>query len=94
MSEADESPESTGIFADLRRWRRTDDLGNLRMRVQRALKTAETVMYAEDVDPKTRLKAARMIVTASREARKMIESVELEERVEALEEKYAEVSPS
>lgn len=64
------------------------------MRVQRALKTAETVMYAENVEPKTRLKAARMIVTASREARKMIESVELEERVEALEEKYAEVSPS
>ena len=64
------------------------------MRVQRALKTAETVMYAENVDPKTRLKAARMVVSASREARKTIEAVELEERVEALEERYAEVNPS
>jgi hypothetical protein len=32
-----------------------------------------------------------MIVTASREARKTIESVVLEERIEALEERYAEV---
>jgi hypothetical protein len=89
---ADSDGEQTGIFADLRRWRRTDDLGNLRMRVQRALKTAETVMYAEGVDPKTRLKAARMVVSASREARKTIEAVELEQRVEALEERYAEVN--
>jgi hypothetical protein len=88
---ADSDAENTGIHDDLRRWRRTDDLGNLRMRVQRALKTAETVMYAENVDPKTRLKAARMVVSASREARKTIESVVLEERIEALEERYAEV---
>lgn len=86
MPESDD--ETTGIHDDLRRWRRTDDLGNLRMRVQRALKTAETVMYAEGVDPKTRLKAARMVVSASREARKTIEAHELEERIERLERIY------
>ena len=85
---SDSDAENTGITADLRRWRRTDDLPKLRMRVQRALKTAETVMYADGVDPNTRLKAARMVVSAAREARKTIESVDLAERVEELEDRY------
>lgn len=69
----------------MRRWRRTDDLDGLRMRIQRALRTAEEVMYSEHVDAKTRLKAAHAVVTAAREARKMIETHELEQRLERVE---------
>lgn len=76
---------SDPIHDDLRKWRRTDDLDKLRMRIQRAMRTAETVMYAEDVDPSTRLSAARAVVSAAREARKAIEAGEMEERVERLE---------
>jgi uncharacterized membrane protein len=73
------------IHEDLRRWRKTDDLDGLQMRLQRALRTAETIMYAENVDPSTRLSAARAVVTAAREARKAIEATELQERLERLE---------
>lgn len=83
-----EAPHDGGIVDDLRRWRRTDDVEDLRMRIQRALKTAETIMYAEHVDVKTRLKAVHAVVTAAREARKTIETHELEERLERLEQMY------
>lgn len=73
------------IHADLRRWRKVDDVEGLRMRLQRALKTAETIMYADGVDPETRLSAARAVVSAAREARKAVEAHELQERVEQLE---------
>ena len=76
---------SDPVYDDLRRWRKVDDLDRLRMRLQRALRTAETVMYAEGVDPSTRLSAARAVVTAAREARKTIEATELEDRLERLE---------
>jgi len=73
------------VFDDLRRWRKPDDVEGLQMRLQRALRTAETVMYAEGVDPSTRLSAARAVVTACREARKTIEASELRKRLERLE---------
>lgn len=81
MSEGTSDP----VFDDLRRWRKLDDLDKLRMRLQRALRTAEEVMYSPDVDPSTRLSAARAVVSASREARKAIEATELEERLERVE---------
>jgi SH3-like domain-containing protein len=81
---SDGGPDS--IHDDLRQWRKPDDVDGLRMRVQRALRTAETVMYAEGVDPETRLSAARAVVTAAREARKTIEARELEARIARLEE--------
>lgn len=73
------------IHEQLRRWRKADDLDKLRMRIQRAMRTAETVMYADDVDPSTRLSAARAVVTAAREARKAIEAGEMADRIERLE---------
>jgi uncharacterized protein (DUF2344 family) len=76
---------SDPIRDDLRKWRRTDDLDGLRMRIQRAMRTAEVIMYAEGVEPSTRLSAARAVVSAAREARKTIEAGEMEERIEALE---------
>jgi hypothetical protein len=76
---------SDPIRDDLRKWRRTDDLDGLRMRIQRAMRTAEVVMYAENVEPSTRLSAARAVVSAAREARKTIEAGEMAERIEALE---------
>ena len=77
---------SDDVHEDLKRWRKPDGVDGLRMRLQRALRTAETIMYAEDVDPETRLSAARAVVTAAREARKTIEARELQARIERLEE--------
>jgi uncharacterized protein (DUF2344 family) len=76
---------SDPIRDDLRKWRRTDDLDGLRMRIQRAMRTAEVIMYAEGVEPSTRLSAARAVVSAAREARKTIEAGEMAERIEVLE---------
>jgi uncharacterized protein (DUF2344 family) len=76
---------SDPIHDDLRKWRRTDDLDGLRMRIQRAMRTAEVIMYAEGVEPSTRLSAARAVVSAAREARKTIEAGEMAERIEVLE---------
>lgn len=81
------------IHDDLRRWRKTDDIDGLRMRLQRALRTAETIMYAEGVDPGTRLSAARAVVTAAREARKTIEAREMQERIERLEDALSHELP-
>jgi len=73
------------IHDDLRKWRKVDEIDGLRMRIQRALRTAETIMYADDVDPSTRLSAARAVVSAAREARKAIEAGEMKARIERLE---------
>lgn len=77
--------ENASVADKLRRWRRTDDLDRLRMRVQRAMRTAEEIMLHEGTDDETRLSAARAVVSAAREGRKMIEAHELEERIEVLE---------
>lgn len=84
-SEPDTDDAPAPVADNLRRWRRVDDLDRLRMRLQRALRTAEEVMLHPSTDADTRLSAARAVVSAAREARKLIEAVELEERLSDVE---------
>lgn len=77
--------DETDVSDSLRRWRALDGMDKLRMRVHRAVRTAEEIMLHEDTDDETRLSAARAVVTAVREHRKMIEVEELEARIERLE---------
>lgn len=84
-SDGNTDPDRAPVADRLRRWRRVDDLDGLRMRLQRALRTAEEVMLHPSTDDETRLSAARAVVSAAREARKAIEAHELERRLEDVE---------
>jgi hypothetical protein len=79
---------------NLPRWCKLDTVEDLRRRQMRALKTAERIMYEsyENGDMEGALKAATRLTQAARCYLKTVEAHELEERVEALEEKYAEVN--
>jgi len=83
-------PEKTGATEDLdlKKWRACDDLGKLRTRVHRAMRSAEAVMYAagEEGDRAGVLKAATTVQQTARCYLKVLEADELEERIEALEE--------
>jgi hypothetical protein len=80
-----ESARETGVSDDLRKWRAVDDVDGLRMRVHRAIRAAETILYSEEATIKERLKACTVIQQSARTHLKLIESAELEERVSRLE---------
>lgn len=80
-----EEQQGDGLHSELRRWRRIDGPENLRMRVQRSIRVAETVLYAEGSSTSERLKAATVIQQCARTALKLFEAHELEERVNRLE---------
>lgn len=83
-----ESSEETAIqpvHERLRRWRRRDGIERLRMRIHRAVRLCEEVMYAEASTTSERLKAASILQQCVRTHWKLIEGHELQERVEALE---------
>lgn len=75
---------------ELRKWRKADGLEKLRMRVHRALRTAEKVMYqaGREGDRSDALRAATVVQQTARTYLKVLEVDELEERVEALEQAY------
>lgn len=82
-------PEKDGanVDLDLKKWRACDDLGKLRTRVHRAMRAAETVMYAagKEGDRACVLKAATTMQQTARTYLKVLEADELLERIEALE---------
>lgn len=88
MADDSSGNNGDGLHTDLKRWRRVDDLDGLRMRVQRAIRAAEVVLYAEGSDTSERLRAATTIQQAAQTALKLYEVAELERRIERLESIY------
>lgn len=82
---SDEENGEAGVADRLRKWNRVDDVDRLRLRVTRALRVAEAVMYADDAEHEERLKAVHAVVSAAREARQLADEAEVQEKVEQLE---------
>ena len=76
----------------LPKWRAPMDTSDLRRYVMRAVKTAERIMYDayERGDDDTALKACTRLTQAGQTYLKVLEADELEERIEALEERVEE----
>lgn len=86
MSDDSGSNESgIGVHESLRKWRKTDDLDALRMRVHRALRIAEAIAYAEGSTRRERLKACTVMQQTARTYLKVVEVQEIEERLSELE---------
>lgn len=85
MAEKDGVNDDEALSKSLRRWRKTGDLDDLRMRVWRAVRAAEQVMY----DPKSTraevLKAVYAVSNVSGQYLKVLEADEVLERIERLE---------
>jgi hypothetical protein len=74
------------LHDELRQWRRVDDLDRLHVRVHRAIRTAEKIMYHPSSETSDRLRACTTIVQAAHAAVKLHEARHLEARIERLEE--------
>ena len=73
------------VAGRLKKWRALDSREQVQMRVMRALKTVETIMYAEHTPDEERRKCATTVSQLARTYLKCLEIGDLEERVEALE---------
>lgn len=62
-----------------------DDVDRLRLRVTRALRVAEAVMYADEASHEERLKAVHAVVSAAREARQLHDEAKVQEKIDRLE---------
>ena len=82
------SVHEPGISEQLRKWRRCDDTDRLHMRVTRAIRAAEVILYSDEATIDQRLKACTVIQQSARTAMAIIETVEIEERITALEEMF------
>lgn len=80
-----ENVHESGVYGELRRWRRLDDVEGLRRRVHRAIRAAEVILYSEEATLDQRLKACTVIQQTARTHLKLIETDELIERIEELE---------
>jgi hypothetical protein len=82
-----QSSENTApnVAGQLRKWRALDSREDVQMRVMRALKTVETIMYAEHTPDEERRKCATTVSQLARTYLKCLEVGEYEERISALE---------
>ena len=78
-------PAAAEIHEALRRWRRTDSPRQLRQRLTRAKRAAETILYAERTSTADRLKACSVIIQATHADLKAVEQLELRGELERME---------
>ena len=74
------------VAEDLRKWRALDDRKDVQRRVMRALRTVETIMYADHTPDEERRRCATTISQLARTYLKCLEVGEYEERISRLEE--------
>lgn len=74
------------VSEELRKWRKLDDLTDVQRRVIRALRTCDTIMYADHTPDEERRKCATTVSQLARTYLKCLEVGEYEERIRALEE--------
>lgn len=87
-----ESSENTApnVYEELRKWRALDDREDVQRRVMRALRTVETIMYAEHTADEERRKCATTVSQLARTYLKCLEVGNYEERLSALEEQLSQ----
>jgi uncharacterized small protein (DUF1192 family) len=73
------------VSGQLRKWRALDSREDVQRRVMRALRTVETIMYAEHTPDEERRKCATTVSQLARTYLKCLEVGEYEERITALE---------
>ena len=77
--------KAPNVAGELKKWRALDSREDVQMRVMRALKTVEKIMYAAHTPDAERRKCATTIGQLARTYLKCLEVGEYEERITALE---------
>jgi len=78
--------KAPNVAGELKKWRALDSREDVQMRVMRALKTVEAIMYADHTPDEERRRCATTVSQLARTYLKCLEVGEYEERITALEE--------
>lgn len=86
MGTESEDTGSNTLTEPLKKWRKPDDLDETKMRMYRAVRASEQVMYDPASTRAQVLRAVHATTQAVNTYLKVLQADELEERIEALEE--------